>query len=579
MFLGVLYAIICISYQGDVMGCYLSQRKRGGDPNSILFYAVEDKWNSETKKQDRKQTYLGSKLGDKYHFNEKAEQYSNLFLQSEHRRAFLKWQQLAKAEAEDSPLVSLDEVAACELKNAGLDLVLSHTADEIGLTEKLRSVFGGDLSEKLLSLAFYCAAEGRSPLYHASIWSRDQKLPGANEFTETAISRLLTETRVDEVQTFLAEWLKTSTPDERLSLDITSVSSYGANNEDVMHGYNRDKENLPQINLLMVVSQKTKLPLWYEQLPGAISDSTTVIDTIKTFVQAGTASRQLVLDRGFASFSNISYLLKNRFKFTMGIPLENFTNYREYLREAYKENKFCDPTNTLTMFDDYETAQTQACTKLMKIDGHRVYFHMYYTDYYRTRDNEIFMNRLNEVERKLKEGIKITSPKEQELAENCFVVKTTPKRGRRVTPLLDKIASFRENDSGFFAIMSNQFKSPQEALIVYKLRDGIEKRFDDLKTEADLKRLRMHSWHNQQIRLFIQFLAEILRCRLLYRMQTDEKFPKKIKTVSDLLWKMKSLRWVKIENHRGFYKRPTKTQRLIMDALNIGLTPNQCPSL
>ncbi len=31
------------------MGCYLSQRKRGGDPNSILFYAVEDKWNSETK--------------------------------------------------------------------------------------------------------------------------------------------------------------------------------------------------------------------------------------------------------------------------------------------------------------------------------------------------------------------------------------------------------------------------------------------------------------------------------------------------------------------------------------------------
>lgn len=68
----------------------------------------------------------------------------------------------------------------------------------------------------------------------------------------------------------------------------------------------------------------------------------------------------------------------------MGIPLERFTNYREKLREAYRQNKFCDPANSLTMFEDYETSQTQACTGLMKIDGHRIYFHMYYTDYYRT---------------------------------------------------------------------------------------------------------------------------------------------------------------------------------------------------
>lgn len=561
------------------MSCYLSQRKRAGNPNHLNFYAVEDKWNAETKKQERKQTFLGSKLGDKYRFNQKASHFSHLLLSSEHRQAFLNWEQFTKAEEQNSPLVSLDEVAASELKNGGLDLLLSYTAREIGLTERLQSVFGKNLTDKLLSLAFYCAAEGRSPLYRASVWSQDQKLPGASEFTETAISRVLSEIKIDKVQTFLTEWVKTSLPDERLSLDITSVSSYGANNEDVMRGYNRDRENLPQINLLMVVSQKTKLPLWYEQLPGAINDATAIVDTVKAFMQAGITSKQLVLDRGFASHSNISYLLKNRFKFTMGIPLEKFTTYREKLREAHKENRFCDPENTLTLFDDYETAQTQACTELMKIDGHRVYFHMYYTDYYRTRDNEVFMNRLNEVQQKLKEGVSLTSPKEQELAEQCFLVKTTPKRGRQVTPLLDKIAAFRENDSGFFAILSNQFKSPQEALVAYKLRDGIEKRFDDLKNDADLKRLRMHSWHNQQVRLFIQFLAEILRCRILYRMQNGAEIPKKIKTVSDLLWEMKSLRWVKIGNHRGFYKRPTKTQRQILEALNVGLTPDLCPSL
>lgn len=561
------------------MSKYLSQRKRAGYPDTLNFYAVLDKWNPETKKQDRTQIFLGTKSKDTYRFNAKALEHSELFTKSEHATAFLNWVENNKANKENSRLVSIEEVSRSEMRNGGTDLVLSKIADSIGLSEKLRKVFGEEQSNQLLSLAYYCATEGRCPLYRASGWSEDQKLPGGVQFTEAQIAKLLGTTKLDAIFTFLTEWLKTSTLDERLSLDITSVSSYSRRNEDVMLGYNRDREKLPQINLLMVVSQKTKLPLWYEQLPGAISDATTIIDTVKSFVQAGTTTKKLVLDRGFASQKNMQCLLNNHFKFTMGIPLERFTTYREKIRKAYEEHKFLEPSNTLTLFDDYETAQTQACTELMQIDGHRLYLHMYYTDYYRTRDNEAFMTRLHDVEEKLKAGKKITSPKEQEVAEKCFKVKVTPKRGIKVTALTDKIAEFRDNDAGFFAIVSNQFKNPQDALIAYKLRDGIEKRFDDLKNDADLKRLRMHSCHNQQVRLFIQFLAEILRCRILNLMQSGLKLPSKIKTVTDLLWEIKSIRWIKIQNHRGFYKRPTKNQRLILDALGIGLSPSQCPSL
>ena len=561
------------------MSRYLSQRKRTGNPDNLNFYAVMDKWDRDSKIQKRKQVFLGSKINGTYRFNGKAREYADLFYKSEHATAFLNWQDGVKATEENSRLLSIEDVSASELKNAGLDLVLSRVANSIELDERLSRVFGVDLANRLLALAYYCASEGRSPLYRASVWSEDQKLPGNVRFTEAGISKLLRETKVDDILSFLTEWLKTSASDERMSLDITSVSSYGRNNEDVMLGYNRDGEKLPQVNLLMVVSQKTKLPLWYEQLPGAINDITTLVDTTRAFVQTGVTSKKLVLDRGFASQRNISCLLKNHFKFTMGIPLERFTTYREKLKRAYEENRFCDPSNTLTLFDDYETAQTQACTELLNIDGHRVYLHMYYTDAYRTKDNEAFMTMLHEVQEKLKSGKKITSPKEQELAEKCFKVKFTAKRGIRVTALVDKIAQFRDNDSGFFAIISNQFKDPQDALIAYKLRDGIEKRFDDLKNDADLKRLRMHSWHHQQVRLFVQFLAEILRCRILCLMQKGLSLPAKIKTVTDLLWEVKSIRWMKIANHPGFYKRPTKKQKIILDALNIGLSPRQCPSL
>ena len=89
----------------------------------------------------------------------------------------------------------------------------------------------------------------------------------------------------------------------------------------------------------------------------------------------------------------------------------------------------------------------------------------------------------------------------------------------------------------------------------------------------------MHSWHHQQVRLFVQFLAEILRCRILCLMQRGLSLPAKIKTVTDLLWEVKSIRWMKIANHPGFYKRPTKKQKIILDALNIGLSPRQYPLL
>ena len=82
-------------------------------------------------------------------------------------------------------------------KNAGLDLVLSRVANSIELDERLSRVFGVDLANRLLALAYYCASEGRSPLYRASVWSEDQKLPGNVRFTEAGISKLLRETKVD----------------------------------------------------------------------------------------------------------------------------------------------------------------------------------------------------------------------------------------------------------------------------------------------------------------------------------------------------------------------------------------------
>lgn len=59
-------------------------------------------------------------------------------------------------------------------------------------------------------------------------------------------------------------------------------------------------------------------------------------------------------------------------------------------------------------------------------------------------------------------------------------------------------------------LVSNFIKDATEALTVYREKDNVEKSFDDLKNEHDMKRLRVHSEEAMNGRLFLQFLSVIL---------------------------------------------------------------------
>ena len=55
------------------------------------------------------------------------------------------------------------------------------------------------------------------------------------------------------------------------------------------------------------------MPVWFEVLPGAISDVTTLEDTLKTLDQLDSPIRNIVFDRGFASDFNFSTAGKRNF--------------------------------------------------------------------------------------------------------------------------------------------------------------------------------------------------------------------------------------------------------------------------
>ncbi len=94
----------------------------------------------------------------------------------------------------------------------------------------------------------------------------------------TKTSRLLHSIGQDEkkIDIFFTNWIKELKSTGSILFDITSISSYGSKNEFLERGYNRDGENLEQVNLGLIARASSTnsigLPLAYRVYPGSITD-------------------------------------------------------------------------------------------------------------------------------------------------------------------------------------------------------------------------------------------------------------------------------------------------------------------
>jgi transposase len=90
-----------------------------------------------------------------------------------------------------------------------------------------------------------------------------------------------------------------------------------------------------------------------------------------------------------------------------------------------------------------------------------------------------------------------------------------------------------------------------ETLRVYRNKDIVEKCFDDLKNQLDMKRLRIHSSASMDGRLFVQFIALIFMSALRKKMRETGLIDKY--TVRELLLEMETLTLVHYSGKYGHW--------------------------
>jgi transposase len=443
----------------------------------------------------------------------------------------------------------------------GPTTILDELTQKLKLEELLKSCFP-DSYKKIQIMAYYLAVEG-NPLCYCANWCKRYAPDFAEALSSQRISELLTEITINEKEIFLSKWMKLNSEDDYLCYDISSVSSYSQSNEYIKLGYNRDHENLPQLNLAMVFGQKNQLPLYYHRLPGSITDVVTVHNLLKTFKALEMKRLHYVMDKGFYSHKNVNDLFCANHKFIVSVPINN----KWVQKEIDKVNKSIHGPEGYRRIDD-EVLYAQTNLYSWGKDRRRSYLHIYYNAQRKAEAVDKFNAKLVDYKQELESEKLIEAHKED--YETYFVIKNTPKRGLKVSYNTEAIQQYISKYAGFQVYLSNGLKEAVETLQIYRNKDVVEKSFDDMKNALDMKRLRMHTAQTVDGRLFVQFIA-LIYISALRKALRESKLIEKY-TVRDVLEEMKTLAKIKYTGkRRHVLTEMTKTQRHILEALNIAI--------
>ena len=160
--------------------------------------------------------------------------------------------------------------------------------------------------------------------------------------------------------------------------------------------------------------------------------------------------------------------------------------------------------------------------------------------------------------------------KNEEYYQRYYIIKETPKRGRKVEYNHEAIQKYRKRYSGFFVLLSNATKDAMEALQIYRNKDVVENSFDDLKNQLAMKRLRVQNSQTMDGRLFVQFLALIFINAIREKIRSKNEL--KNYTVRELLEEMDTFAKIEYSGRYGsIISEKTKKQRIIMEAFPIEL--------
>jgi len=451
---------------------------------------------------------------------------------------------------------TVEQIRHSSIKNIGLFYLLESLAKQIGLLNILESVFP-NIWEEIFMLACYLVASGEPAMY-CEDWIVDTDGFQVGSMSSQRISEMLVDISMNDRTEFYEKWGLYRSELEYLALDITSISSYSELIEDVEWGYNRDNENLPQINLCMLLGEKSGLPVYQTIYSGSLKD----VSTLKSTLGQVSAIRQdkilIVMDKGFGSNQNINMMLTEPLgiRFIVAAPFSLAVAKKIVDSVSQDIDRI---SNTIVLGTDVFRGKTVRFNWQFENNTYSLFAHAYFNvlkaaklkeDLYahvtllvqQAKLNPNHPTYLNEYRKYLKFGQSGSIDICQEVIEKEL------------------------NHAGWLVLISNDVPVAESAINIYRTKDVVEKGFMRLKNCLDLGRLRVHSENSMQNKVFIGFIALILMAGIHRQMADSGLY--KLMTMKKLIKIVEKLKVQTINGCRILYPL-TKEQKMVYNAFNI----------
>jgi len=453
-----------------------------------------------------------------------------------------------------------EDIRCSSIKEYGAFYLFKYIAESTGLLSSLKEA-APKYWQELLMLACYIVSSGNPFLYCEDWISNTECIPVGN-MSSQRISELLIAVTSDERELFYQSWCKARSEHEYLALDITSISSYSKLIDDVEWGYNRDKEQLPQINMCMLMGEKSRLPIYQTLYSGSLKDVSTLKATLsKMDVVSNGKSLLIVMDKGFFSTRNINTMLdsSNPLRFIISVPFSS--NFAK--NQVSSERKDIDRLqNTMVLGGD----SIRGVTKLRSWGkDHKVYVHVYYNTMkaMKTRE-ELYAHVI--VLKELAEEKPLGATQNDDFNKYLLIRNSEKSPSGYTINIKEDIINKELKNAGWMVVISNDISDAKEALSIYREKDVVEKGFLRLKNSLDLGRLRVHREDIMQNKVFVGFLSLILMSQI-HKVMLDNELYKKM-TMKKLLMTLSKLR-VQVINGTRILFPLTKEQKEIYKSFNV----------
>ena len=404
----------------------------------------------------------------------------------------------------------------------GAYLVIRKVISEYHLDEMIAGIIGKDAGLFLDLAAYSIITEDNAGQYYPdyaynhALFTQDMRI-----FSDSKVSGFLKEVTIEQRIHFLNTWNKRRDHREKIyiSYDSTNKISQAGDIDMVELGHSKENGETDIFNYSIAYDRSNREPLFYEAYPGSIVDVSQLQHALRKAKGYGYEHIGFILDRGYFCKENICFMDDNGYDFVIMVK-----GMKSLVSEIVLSVKGKFEDDRRKSIRTFKVSGTTIKQRLYVTDKKERYFHIYYDDGKKAADREKFENKIDRMARKLKEcqGEPIRPGGDYKKYFDLVFHHMGQKDEKFMMGIEKTDAINREIGlCGYFVIVTSAKMTAEEAMVLYKSRDGSEKTFRGDKSYLGAHCERVYSNESIDTKIFIGFVATIIRSRI-YTLLKDE---------------------------------------------------------